>query len=406
MRIVYLYQYFATPRMPGGIRTYELARRLVADGHEVHVLTCDTSAERARARWRTTDEDGITVHWLPVPYSNSMGFARRVQAFLHFAAAASVRATRLRGDVVLASSTPLTIVLPGLVACVLSRARFVFEIRDLWPELPIAIGALGNPVTRRAAWVMARTAYRRADHVVALSPGMADGAIAQGADPDRVSVVSNASDLALFDVDPSAVADFRRSRPWLGDRPLVVYIGTFGQINGVGYLVRLAAEMAELDPEVRFLLVGGGRERDEVTVLARELGVLDRSVIVERTIPKREVPAVLGAATVATSLFLPIREMETNSANKFFDSLAAGRPQAINYGGWQAEILTMTGAGAVLDPTDHRRAALRLRELLHDEAWLAAASVAARKVAEERFARDDLYETFAAAVTGREPGRR
>ena len=400
MRIVYLYQYFRTRSMPGGTRAYEQARRLVERGHEVHVVTSDSTAQRATSRWRTTVEDGIQVHWLPTPYSNSMSFRRRIWAFVQFAALSAVKAVRLRGDIVLASSTPLTIAVPGLVASTVGRARFVFEVRDLWPELPIAVGALNNPLARRVAFALARLTYRRADHVVALSPGMADCVAAQGCPRDRISIVPNACDLDLFTADPQAVAAFRAERPWLQDRPLVVYVGTFGRINGVGYLVRVAAEMATRHPDVRFLLIGGGKEREELTLLADELGVLDVSVFFMPTVVKQNVPTILGAATIATSVFLPVPEMAVNSANKFFDSLAAGRPQAINYGGWQAEILAETGAGVVLDPQDVTLAAKQLAAHLRDDAWLAAAGSVARRIAAERFSRDDLVDVLCRAVLG------
>ncbi|MGD9991028.1 glycosyltransferase family 4 protein [Pseudonocardia sp.] len=405
MRITYIHQYFVTRSMPGGTRSYEQARRLVDAGHEVHVITTDSDATELSLRWRTTQEDGITVHWLPAPYSNTMSFARRIIAFFQFALFATIKATRIGGDVVLATSTPLTVAVPGVIAAKLRRARFVFEVRDLWPELPIEIGALRNPVARRLAFALARFAYRNADRVIALSPGMKDGVVAQGYPAESVVVVPNACDLDLFATDDSAAAEFRAARPWLQDRPLVTYVGTFGLINGVGYLVRLAARVAEIDPEVRFMLVGDGAERDEVVALARELGVLDRSVFVVPPVTKAEVPTILSAATVATSMFLPLPGMAANSANKFFDALAAGRPIAINYGGWQAPILQESGAGVVLDPSDLDLAAKDLVARVRDDRWLAEARRAARMLATTRFSRDTLFDAFSEAVTGERSAR-
>src|SRR5680860_1523682 len=106
MRIVYLHQYFNTPEMPGGTRSYEMARRLVAWGHEVHMITSDRS--RDRGDWCVTDENGIQVHWLPVAYSNTMDFQKRLQAFLRFAAKAARRAATIDCDVVFATSTPVS----------------------------------------------------------------------------------------------------------------------------------------------------------------------------------------------------------------------------------------------------------------------------------------------------------
>lgn len=400
MRIVYIHQYFVTRSMPGGTRSYEMARRLVAAGHDVHVVTTDSDAPRASLRWRTTVEDGIVVHWLPTPYTNAMSFGRRIVAFLQFAVLATVRAARLGGDVVLATSTPLTVAVPGVVAARLRRSRFVFEVRDLWPELPVEIGALRNPMAIRAAFALARFAYRNADQVIALSDGMRDGVVAQGHPPERVTVVPNACDLDLFAPVPARVAEFRHARPWLGDRPLVVYVGTLGKMNGVSYLVRLAAETAAVAPEVRFLIVGEGAERDDVVALARAEGVWQRNLFLESPVAKAEVPTVLGAATVATSLFLPLPGMAANSANKFFDALASGTPLALNYGGWQAALVEETGAGVLLAPADPAVAAKDLTALLSDPDRLSAAGVAAAHLARERFDRDMLARAFEKAVTG------
>ncbi|MDQ1669008.1 MAG: hypothetical protein QOE40_1069 [Actinomycetota bacterium] len=401
MRIAYIDQYFSTRDMPGGTRAYEFARRLAERGHEVHVVTMDTGVDQPSGTWHTSQVDGVTVHWLPVPYSNHMPYRSRIKAFFRFAARSGARAAAVRPDVVFASSTPLTVALPGIFASRLRRVPFVFEVRDLWPELPIEIGALRNPLGKRLAFLLARAAYHNASHVIALSPGMAEGVVGYGYPRERITVVPNGCDLDLFDdVDAEDVRRFRAARPWLQERPLVVYAGTFGTINGVDYLVRLAAEMRDRDPDVRFLLVGEGRELAATRRLAEEIGVLGRSLFFEPPAPKGEMPVLLRAATVATSVFLPLPGMRANSANKFFDALAAGRPVVLNYGGWQADLLRETGAGIVLDYHDVTGAADVLGGALRDSAWLARASAAARQLAVDQFSRDELFARFEQALLG------
>ncbi len=398
-RIAYVHQYFTTPDSPGGggTRSYEMARRLVDDGHEVHMITTDVDAPRPSRRWRTSLVAGIHVHALPVPYANEMGYRARIAAFARFALASTWRAAAVRPDVVLATSTPLTVAVPGVVAARVRRARFVFEVRDLWPELPIEVGALRHPLAKAAARALARFAYRHADAVIALSPGMADGVAAHGYPREQIAEVPNGCDLDRFDVPAQAGAAFRAARPWLGDRPLVLYAGTFGLVNGVGWLVRLAAEVAALDADVAFLLLGSGRERDQVEALAGELGVLGSSVFVEGPVPKASVPAALSAATLASSVFTTTG-MVDNSANKFFDALAAGRSLLINHDGWQADLLHRTGAGLVLPREDLPAAARTLVARLRDETWLAGSRAAAGELARRRFSREALYARFADAV--------
>jgi glycosyltransferase involved in cell wall biosynthesis len=400
MRIAYLHQYYQSRDQSGGTRSYEFGRRLVDQGHEVHVITTDTDTTRPSRSWRMSEEAGMHIHWLPVPYSNNMSYPRRVLSFAQFAAIAGVRAAGVHPDVVLATSTPLTIVIPGLVATKLRRVPFVFEVRDLWPELPIEIGALKSPIGKFLAMQLAKAAYRNAARVIALSPGMAEGVIRHGYPRDRVTVVPNASDLDLFAPRPDDVAAFRADRTWLGDRPLVVYTGTFGTVNGVDYLVRLAAEVKPLNPDIRFLLVGAGAHFENVRTLAAQLDVLDQTVFVETPVPRSQLPTILRAATLATSVVIPLPGLEHNSANKFFDALAAGCPIAINHGGWQADLLNESGSGFVLNPSDIPAAARQLVRRLGDPQWLRAAGAAASTLAREQFARDRLFERFAPAVTG------
>jgi glycosyltransferase involved in cell wall biosynthesis len=298
---------------------------------------------------------------------------------------------------VFATSTPLTVAVPGVLAAKMRRVPFVFEVRDLWPEVPIEMGALRNPLARRLAGGLANFAYRNAREVIALSPGMAAGVTARRP-ATRTTVIPNAADLALFEVRPEAAQRFRDEHRWLGDRPLIVYTGALGMVNGVEYLIRAARRMREVDPDVQVLIVGHGREWDDTRALAAEHGLLDQTVRMWPKVPKSELPVILGAATMSTSFVRPIRALWDNSANKFFDALAASRPIAINYGGWQADLLEETGAGLVLDPYDAEQAGELVAARVRDELWLKEAREAAHRLAVERFSRDLLFDRFEAVL--------
>lgn len=394
MRILYLHQYFNTPQTAGSTRSYEMARRLVADGHEVIMLTSAASLGQSWAPsggWRDYEVDGIKLKVLSVSYSNAMPFARRIKAFLHFAFGAAWHVRKFKTDVVFATSTPLTIIIPGLAAKFWHRIPLVFEVRDLWPELPIAVGALRTPVLRWAARALEWIAYHAAAHVVALSPGMAEGVMRRGIPAAKVTVIPNSCDVDLFDV-PSERGD--RVREQLGlapQQPLIVYTGSFGLVNGVDYLVDVALAMRRIAPHVRFLLVGKGAKYDAVRLQAERAGVLDETLWVWPALPKEQVPDLLAAATLATSLVVPLKPMWNNSANKVFDAFAAGKPIAINYEGWQADLLRREKAGVVIPPDEPDEAARILADFVYDPARLHEASIAARKLAYEVFNRDLLY---------------
>lgn len=397
MRITYLHQYFNTPSMSGGTRSYEMARRLVRAGHEVDMITSLRMQEEGG--WRVTDEDGIRVHWIPVPYSNRMSAQQRVRAFLRFAVRASLHASSLPGDLVFATSTPLTIAIPGLFAARRRRVPLVFEVRDLWPEGPVALGVLRSPVAIRAARALERAAYNGSERIIALAPGMRDGIIRCGIDPARVSVIPNAADIEVFGADAAKSAGgFRAANEWLGDRPMVLYAGALGTANGIGYLVEVAAAMTAIDPEVRFVVVGDGKERERIAARAAEVGVLDRGFHMLPPRPKNEIVGLMRDTDIGTSLLLDTPALRENSSNKFFDTLAASRPVAVNFGGWLADIVRETGAGLVLPPRDHAAAARHLHEALRDPARLRSMGEAAGRLARERFDRDRLFDQFEAVL--------
>lgn len=392
MKIVYLHQYFVTPDMPGGTRSYEMGRRLVEAGHEVHMITSDQSGRiGASEGWRFTEEAGIHVHWTTVPYGNEMPYGERIKAFFLFAWRSAREAARVGGDLVFATSTPLTIALPAVYAAKRCGIPMVFEVRDLWPAVPIALGALKNPLSRRLARRLERFAYGNASHVVALAPGMRDAIVETGYPSERVSVIPNGADLDLFDVPPEEGNRLRRLHPWLQGRPLVLFAGTLGMANGVDYLVRLASTVRTLDPEIRFLVIGGGKEVERVRGMAREQGVLESNFFMMNAIPKREIPAWLSASDLVTALFTGPKIVWKDAVqNKFFDAMAAGRPIVNNFEGWQSRIAEEHGAGLILPAEDIPEAARLLTGAIRNQEWMEKARTAARQLGRERFSRERL----------------
>jgi len=377
--------------MSGGTRSYEMARRLVAKGHEVDMVT-SWRQDDGRKGWFETEEAGIRVHWLPVAYSNHMSFRQRIKAFAYFAVGSARKAASIPADVVVATSTPLTIALPGIFAARRRGVPMVFEVRDLWPELPIAMGALRNPVLRCGARWLEGYAYRRSRSIVALSPGMQAGVERRGVPREQIAMIPNSCDLTDFRPDLPRGIEFRQRLQIPQSAVLITYGGTFGKINGVEYLVHVARALAD-DERFHFLLVGDGYERRKVEALAHELGVVGRNLTLLPAVSKLEMGEVLAATDIATSLFIPLPEMEANSANKFFDGLSAGCSVAVNYGGWHAELLESSKAGLRLNK-DPLIAAKQLQKFGCDRDNLVNSGSRARALAEERFSRDRLADEF------------
>ncbi len=390
MKIIYFHQYFNTPEMSGGTRSYEMARRLVAAGHEVHMITSWVK-ETDQSDWYLTNEAGIHVHWFPNYYNNKMSYIDRIKAFFRFAFHAAKKGKSFKNvDVVFATSTPLTIALPAVSTAKKLNVPMVFEVRDLWPELPIAMGALNNPILQKVAHGLERWAYNNSKAIVALSPGMKEGIVKTGYSKQQVAVIPNSSDIELFDINSQKVSEFRNSLAWLQNRPLIVYTGTFGHINGVGYLVELAEKLKIINPEIRLLLVGDGIEFDQVTLLAQEKGVLNNNLFMMKQVPKKDIPVILNAASLCTALFIDKPEMRANSANKFFDALAAGKPIMINYGGWMVDLIEKNNCGLVTWNLDILAAAQKVADFIDDSKHYKVSATNARRLANTQFHRDIL----------------
>jgi glycosyltransferase involved in cell wall biosynthesis len=412
VRILYLHQFFTTREGTGGTRSYEFARHLVGEGHEVTMVTADSSAgsgvpARSRGRRPHRVVDGIDVVEVRGASSDyvratAQGYARRLAGFGGFAAAATAAAVRLpRPDVVFATSPALTVAVPGLAAARRHRVPLVFEVRDLWPRAPIEMGALRNPAARALARGLEKAAYRGAAHVVALSPGMVEGVVAAGVDPGDVTMIPNAADLDLFspDVDPGSL------RAELGgDGQLVCsYFGTMGEANDLGEVVQAAALLRDRgEGGVTFALQGEGKRRPALEAEVRRLGL--QSVRLLPAGDKASAARLAAASDACLTVFKDVPVLATNSPNKLFDTFAAGRAAIVNTDGWQRELVEEHEAGLFARPGDPADLAAQVLRLRDDRDAARRMGVNARRLAEERFDRrmlaGQLLEVLERAAAG------
>ncbi len=357
MHILYLHQYFVTRSGVGGTRSYEFARRMVAEGHRVTMVT----AADPRVPWRgllrrRRDIDGIEVVEVRGGYADyvggtARGYVSRALAFASFALVSSLAVLSLpRPDVVFATSTPLTIGLPGVVASLWHRRPLVFEVRDLWPEAPIQLGALRNPLLCRAARLLERFIYSRSKHIVALSPGMRDGVLATGVPEANVTVIPNASDLDLFYPERDG-AGFRQ-RLGLDGKFVCTYFGAMGEANDLVPVLEAAKLLQERgEDDIAVVLHGNGKRRPELERLAREGGL--RNVVFSTQVPDKDAVASLVAASdVGMTIYKNVPVLYTCSPNKLFDTFAAGRPAIVNTPGWLQSLVEDNEAGVYVPPDD------------------------------------------------------
>lgn len=393
MKITYLHQYFLTPVSGGGTRSYEFARRLVAMGHDVTVVTAENRAKSTGSRWRYYETEGVKVHAIAVEYDNKMSYWRRIWSFLTFAILASLKAARQPADVIFATSTPLTIVIPALVSKFARRVPFVFEARDLWPEIPISMGLMTARWQIFLAELLERTAYRFADHVVGLSPAMTERMIAVRnqlgvSKPDDSTTISNCCDNDMFGPRKADRAWCEEWVPQLKSRQFLLYAGTLGMANGVGYLVDVIDELRKTNPDICLLIVGTGAEHEQLINKARNQNLLDSHVVFTGAAAKQDMPKLFASADLSFSVFIDEPSLWNNSANKFFDTLASGTPVCINQKGWLRDLVQERELGLVIPPSDSKKSAELLAAFLTDHAAMTRSGANARQTAEGLFDRD------------------
>ena len=334
---------------------------------------------------------GFEVMEFAIPCGNALGQAARIAAFLRYALRATRIAARPGWDLVIASSTPLTVALPALLARRWRATPFLFEIRDPWPELPDAMG-LRTPGLRGAMERLARAACRQASVVVALTEGMGCTALARGTPPERLHIIGQGCDLDLF--GPHIA-------PWRPDvagsaEVLAVYAGAHGRANGLYLLLEAAALLQQAgERRVRLLLVGEGSEKLALMADAtgRNLGNLNFM----DPMPKGELARLLAGSQIGLLCLAPVPEFaEWTAPNKLMDYLAAGRPVLSNVPGAAARLLSAGQCGETRP--DAAGLAQALAHMAAQPAHREAMGLAARRLAERGHDRRLLAARFVAVV--------
>lgn len=386
MNILYIHQYFKIPQESGATRSYWIAQQLIKRGHNVIMLTA-TDGQKHRAGIEMID--GIEVHYVLNPYSNYMSPLRKIWSFAHFLLLAVREAKHIKNiDLVFATSTPLTI---GYIAMRLKRLKkwpYVFEVRDLWPEFPIQIGAIRNKMAIRYLRSLERRIYEQSEFVVALSPGMQEGVIAAGTPPEKTVMIPNMSKPDRFyphEPNKAIVEQFNIDL----EKFNVIHFGSMGRANGLQYIVEAAKICKEKGAkDIVFLFMGSGAAEPVIKKLCEEyalnnvffLGYHDMSTVAE----------VVNCCDASITSFMDLPILATNSPNKLFDSLSAGIPIIVNSAGWTKDMVEQNNCGFYVDVKHPELLAEKLIEVKDNKELLTEWGRNARRLSEEVYDKDIL----------------
>ena len=266
-----------------------------------------------------------------------------------------------RSHLIFATSTPLTIGIPALIMKYLFNMPMIFEVRDMWPDVPIAMGLIKNKAFIKALHKLEIFTYNSSEKIIALSKGMEYEILNKGIKAEKIAVIPNACDIKDFSNTKKIPLDKFKNN---SNTKICIYAGTFGIVNNLNYLINIANEIKNRHYNIKIILIGDGIEKVKLTKKIKERKLTNIIFMIE-PITKKELIKYIKAADCCISTVLNIPALYNNSANKFFDSLAAGRPIIINHEGWQADTIRTNHLGLALNE-DINKSTERLNAYLNN----------------------------------------
>ncbi len=385
MKVLILHQHFNTPERGGAIRSYYLAKALVDRGIETVVITGHN-----KKKYQKENYEGIEVHYLPVAYDNSFGFAARSISFLKYIWQSVATAKRIEKiDICYAISVPLTVGLAAIRLKKKLKIPYLFEVGDLWPDAPIQMGFIKNYFFISFLFWLEKTIYDRADSIVALSQPIKQ-AIAKKIEGKEIHIVSNIADCDFYkpdQKDPLLEVKYK-----VKEKFVVSYIGAIGVANGLDYFLESANASDKASLPIHFILCGDGAMLDYLKSAAEKLSLKNISFtgFVDRQVVK-ELMNVTDAVMVS---YKNVPILETGSPNKYFDGLAAGKMIIVNFGGWIKEEIEKVGCGVFVNPNQPSDFVKKIEPFILDKSKTGQFQRAARMLAESSYDRKKLSDQF------------
>ncbi len=398
--VLLVHQAFASPAEGGGTRHYELGRHLVSRGHKFTVVTSDLSyltGKPVLARhglFVEQEVDGLRVLRAYAYPALHCSFVWRVFSFLTFMGSSLLAGLRCGPvDLVMGTSPPIFQALSAWILALLQRRPFLLEVRDLWPEFAIDMGVLRSPVLIWLSRRLEHFLYARASHVLVNSPAYRDYLLKLGVAPLKISLISNGVDPAMF--DPASCGQSVRQKWALQDKFVVTYTGAIGMANDLGLLLNAANRLRECQ-DIVFLIVGDGKERANLEVLARELDL--QNVVFTGTVNKAEVAEVMAASDACLAILKNIPMFRTTYPNKVFDYMAAGRPTLLAIDGVIRDVIESSQGGIFVPPGDDAALAGAVLELHANPEEARRMGNRAREYVVAHFHREHQAQQFASLI--------
>jgi glycosyltransferase involved in cell wall biosynthesis len=369
MRILFFSHYYPPEVNAPASRTAEHCRAWAAAGHDVTVVTCAPNHPSGKVYpgyrnrlWQIEMIDGVRVIRVWTFLAANQGFLLRTLNYLSYLISVTLGMAWLpSGEVAVSTSPQFFCGLAGLAARRLKKVPWVLEIRDLWPESIVTVGAMRKGLAVRLLERLEALAYRRADRIVSVTDSFVPHIVERGGDRAKIVVIKNGVDFELF-TRRAAIADIK---PQLGleGRFVAAYVGTHGMAHGLGVILE-AAERLRHDPRIAFLLVGDGAERAGLEQLRKERR-LDNVIILGQR-PKNEMPNIWAATDASLILLRRSDLFKKVIPSKMFEAMAMQCPIILGVEGEARALLDEAGAGIAITPESGEELAAAVARLAGD----------------------------------------
>jgi glycosyltransferase involved in cell wall biosynthesis len=401
MRIVFFTHYFPPEGNAPASRTYEHCVRWAKAGNQVTVITCVPNVPDGipysgyKNRWRSQKEtiDGVEVIRVWTFLAPNAGFLKRTLNYVSYMMSAFWTSLFVaRPDVIIATSPQFFCGWAGVLSQFFLRRPFVLEIRDIWPESIMAVGAMRKSLITRVLEWLEKKMYLAADHIVAVGQGYRDNVVSKANVQDRISVIYNGVDGSHF-IPGSPDMDFL-ARYGMSDRFVVSYVGTIGMAHGLETVLD-AAEILKRERQegIGFLLVGDGANCKELERQCHERG-LDDVVRFTGRLDKSEMPKVIASSDALLVHLRACELFETVIPSKIFEAMAMKRPIILGVRGESAEIVRQSGSGIEMEPSNPSDLVACVQRLRNDRDLYERLSESGRDFVLTRFSRDRFAEDF------------
>lgn len=382
MNILYLHQYFNFPFEPGGTRSYWIVKALQKK-HKVKVVSSVYNKRIKPGNYKIED---IDIDYLPVTYDQKISNISKIKAFLMFSILALKYIRRIKNiDLIYCTSTPLTIGIPGVILKRINpKIKLVFEVRDLWPRVPIELGEINNPWIRLASLKLEKLIYENSDLIITLSPGMESG-VRKVHSVAHTILAPNMSKKDIFyprSINQTLIKTYNLTY----NSFKVIYFGAMGPTNNISYAIKAAEILA--DKNVEFIFIGHGKDVETV----KKCGL--KNVHYLGHLPMKQTSELVNLCDLSLVLFANSPILSTNSPNKFFDSLSAGKPIIVNSAGWTKDIVEKYKCGLYVNPSNPNELADGILKLKKDQNLVNIFSKQARKLAINKYDKDIIIRNI------------